>query len=79
MHISTFEGYIVFAYTTVSLPMQTLGSVMLTICKEINKQQKLHDPPFDASKMTAMDIGCGYHSYMFAIARCQAQVNIIRN
>jgi len=48
---------------------------MLTICKEINKQQK---PEFDASKMSAMDIGCGYHSYMFAIARCQAQVNIIR-
>jgi len=59
--------------------MQTLGSAMLTICKEISKKQKLQNPRFDASKMTAMDIGCGYHSYMFAIARCQAQVNIVIN
>jgi len=25
--------------------------------------------------MGAMDIGCGSHSYLFAIARCQKQVS----
>jgi len=31
----------------------------------------------NVSKMGAMDIGCGYHSYLFAIARWQKQVNFV--
>ena len=48
---------------------------MFEICKEIyNEQAHIMD---DVSKMGAMDIGCGYHSYLFAIARCQKQVSHI--
>ena len=46
---------------------------MFEICKEIYNEQKLIMD--DVSKMGAMDIGCGYHSYLFAIARCQKQVS----
>ena len=47
---------------------------MFEICKEIYDEQHqiMH-----VSKMGAMDIGCGYHSYLFAIARCQKQVSIL--
>ena len=45
---------------------------MFEICKGIYNEQ---DKIMDASKMGAMDIGCGYHSSLFAIARWQKQVS----
>lgn len=34
-----------------------------------------HGNTFDSYRMGAMDIACGYHSYLFAIARWQLQVS----
>ena len=48
---------------------------MFEICKEIHDEQQ-QMMCRDVSKMGAMDIGCGYHSYLFAIARCQKQVSL---
>ena len=55
--------------------MQSFAKVMYEICKGIHKEQK--DAKINVTKMGAMDIGCGYHSYLFAIARWQKQVNSI--
>ena len=46
---------------------------MFEICNGIYDEQKVEG--LDVSKMGAMDIGCGNHSYLFAIARWQKQVN----
>jgi len=45
---------------------------MLAVCNGIYKKQ--HKAGLNVSTMGAMDIGCGYHSYLFAIARWQKQV-----
>ena len=47
---------------------------MFDICKGIYDEQDrtMHE---DVSKMGAIDIACGDHSYLFAIARCQKQVS----
>ena len=45
---------------------------MLKICKEIYQEQK--KAGLKVTTMGVMDIGCGYHSSMFAIARWQHQV-----
>ena len=46
---------------------------MFDICNGIYNEQKAEE--MGVSKMGAMDIGCGYHSYLFAIARWQKQVS----
>ena len=46
---------------------------MFDISNGIYKEQK--GKGMNVSKMGAMDIGCGNHSYLFAIARWQKQVS----
>ena len=48
---------------------------MFEICKGIHEKQK--EEGLNVNKMGAMDIGCGYHSYLFAIARWQKQVHSV--
>jgi len=48
---------------------------MLAVCNGIYKKQQ--KAGLNVSKMGAMDIGCGYHSYLFAIARWQKQVKFM--
>ena len=50
---------------------------MFEICKGIGREQSLNynNVNFDRAKMSAMDIACGYHSYLFAIASLQLQVS----
>ena len=49
--------------------------MIFVICKGIYKE-KLYTDGLDTEhcKIGAMDIGCGYHSYLFSIARCHKQV-----
>ena len=47
---------------------------MYEICKKISGKQL--ECGVVSSVMSAMDIACGYHSYLFAIAREQLQVSI---
>ena len=47
---------------------------MYEICKKISGKQQ--ECGVVSSVMSAMDIACGYHSYLFAIAREQLQVSI---
>ena len=49
---------------------------MFEICKGIREEQlKDYGNEVDSFRMGAMDIACGYHSYLFAIARWQLQVS----
>jgi len=45
---------------------------MYDLCEAISKD--LQKSGNNTSRLAAMDIGCGYHSYMFGIARWQLQV-----
>jgi len=43
------------------------------LCEELSRyQEKTYG--YETSKLAAMDIACGNHSYMFSIARWQLQV-----
>ena len=49
---------------------------MFEICKGIREEQlKDYGNEVNSFRMGAMDIACGYHSYLFAIARWQLQVS----
>jgi len=47
---------------------------MYKICEGIHEKQKKEG--LKGEMMGAIDIGCGYHSYLFAIARWKKQVNL---
>jgi len=48
---------------------------MYDLCEKISGyQQKIYG--YETSRLAAMDIACGSHSYMFSIARWQLQVCI---
>ncbi|XP_065916014.1 uncharacterized protein [Dysidea avara] len=51
---------------------KSFAKVMFEICKGIHEEQE--EQGLNVTIMGAMDIGCGYHSYLFAIARWQKQV-----
>ena len=46
---------------------------MYNLCEVISKHMEKYG--HNTSQLAAMDIGCGYHSYMFGIARWQLQVS----
>ena len=46
---------------------------MYDLCEVISKHMEKYG--HNTSQLAAMDIGCGYHSYMFGIARWQLQVS----
>ena len=49
---------------------------MFEICKGIREEQlEDYNAEVNSFRMGAMDIACGYHSYLFAIARWQLQVS----
>ena len=50
----------------------SFGELMHDLCEVISKD--LAKNQHNTSRLAAMDIGCGYHSYMFGIARWQLQV-----
>ena len=60
-------------YIHILLSQKSFAKIMFEICNGIYDEQKVEG--LDVSKMGAMDIGCGNHSYLFAIARWQKQVN----
>ena len=54
------------------------------ICKGIKEKLNTHGPdpskhpnPTKQYKIGAMDIACGYHSYLFSIARCHELVSFV--
>lgn len=48
---------------------------MFKICKGIREEQKEnYGDKFDSYDMGALDIACGYRSYLFSIARWQLSV-----
>lgn len=50
----------------------SFGELIYDLCEVINKDMAKNG--YNTSNLAAMDIGCGYHSYMFGIARWQLQV-----
>ena len=57
---------------------QPFTKTIFVICKEIsNGKLNTHGVDAKGYKIGAMDIACGYHSYLFSIARCHKQVSHI--
>lgn len=52
----------------------SFGELMYDLCEVISKHMEKRYG-HNTSQLAAMDIGCGYHSYMFGIARWQLQVS----
>ena len=50
----------------------SFGKVIHDLCEEISRELAKHN--HDTLKLAAMDIGSGYHSYMFGIAKWQLKV-----
>ena len=50
---------------------------MFNICKGIRTEQMdIYGDELDSFGMGALDIACGYHSYLFSIARWQLHVRM---
>ena len=62
---------------------QPFTKAIFVICKGISEELKLNTHGLDTKhypenyKIGAMDIACGYHSYLFSIARCHKLVSHI--
>lgn len=57
---------------------QPFTKAIFVICKGISKEKSnTHGLDTKRYKIGAMDIACGYHSYLFSIARCHKQVSHI--
>ena len=67
MIITTYKLFI-----TILQDSTSFGELMYDLCEVISKD--LGKDRHNTSKLAAMDIGCGHHSYMFGIARWQLQV-----
>ena len=57
---------------------QPFTKTIFVICKGISTEKlDTHGVDTKHYKIGAMDIACGYHSYLFYIARCHKQVSHI--
>ena len=52
----------------------SFGELMYDLCELISNNMASSSNHLNTSRLAAMDIGCGYHSYTFDISRWQFKV-----